>query len=539
MIRAAQWFLFGCLAALVRGQELLWEVHSVSGVRNGGVYSEFGDYDGDGAVDVLVGGTDYRRGYPLGIFRVLSGVSGSLLAELHPPYSWAGGYGNARGAGDFDGDGHPDVAFFAGSTTTGGWFDIWSIATGARLLQIPGVVGGAYGGAHACSLDVTGDGKADVVFVQGDANIRVHDHSGALLYTIPAPALGFVPRDLAVVGDLDGDGCDDFIVGAFEYVSGLHLGAVVLMSGKTGTPLRVHWGLQPGDLLNRDVRAAGDVDGDSVMDYAAGNYGSPIGRVLIWSGATGNLIRQWVATDPRYLGGRFLAGPDVDLDGRSDILVMAGGYPNIPGQVSHQGRVRALSSRDGQDLVHVASTQWTTVFTETYANLGVQPGNPYPVFAIVDDPVIPPYNNWQRIRVYRCSPPGTRFLGTACSSTGILPTIGIRRVDAQPTDHGRLLLGSAPPNALAILVVAPTSTVLPAPVPLGFLGLPGCDLLVEPAILEQRLTGSVGMDRGYAAVDFPAAMAATGGVEFAAQWVVFDPATLQHATTQRYEFRVQ
>ncbi|MBL8730238.1 MAG: hypothetical protein JNM25_17605, partial [Planctomycetes bacterium] len=63
--------------------------------------------------------------------------------------------------------------------------------------------------------------------------------------------------------------------------------------------------------------------------------------------------------------------------------------------------------------------------------------------------------------------------------------------------------------------------------------------LVTPAILEQRITGAAGMDRGYAAVDFPAAMAATGGVKFAAQWVVFDPVTGQHATTQRYEFRVQ
>ncbi|MBL8730228.1 MAG: VCBS repeat-containing protein, partial [Planctomycetes bacterium] len=519
MIRTASFVLFGCLTALLRGQELLWEVHSVTGVRHDGVYPDFGDYDGDGTDDLLVAGRDYRPGYPLGIFRVLSGLSGSLLAELHPPYSSAGGYGNARGAGDFDGDGHPDVAFFAGSSTTGGWFDVWSIATGTRLLQIPGVVGGAYGGAHSCRLDVTGDGLADVVFVQGDATIRVHDHSGALLYTIPAVSMGFIPVDIAVVGDLDGDGCDDYVVGAFEYITGFGLGAVVLISGKSGTPLRIHWGPQPYTFLNKDVRAAGDVDGDGVMDYAAGNYGSPIARVMIWSGATGNLIRQWVENDPRYFGGLFLAGLDVDLDGRADILVMAGGYPNTPGQVADQGRVRTLSTRDGQDLVHVASTQWTTAFAETYANLGVQPGNPYPVFATVDDPVVPPYNNWRRIRVYRCSPQGTSFVGAGCTTTGVQPTIGVRRVDAQPTDHGRLLLGSAPPNALAVLVVAPSTASLPAPVALDFLGLPGCDLLVTPAILEQRITGAAGMDRGYAAVDFPAAMAATGGVKFAAQWV--------------------
>jgi len=42
-----------------------------------------------------------------------------------------------------------------------------------------------------------------------------------------------------------------------------------------------------------------------------------------------------------------------------------------------------------------------------------------------------------------------------------------------------------------------------------------------------------------AAFDFPSTMAAANGSQFAAQWVVLDPATLDHATTQRLEFRVQ
>jgi hypothetical protein len=47
------------------------------------------------------------------------------------------------------------------------------------------------------------------------------------------------------------------------------------------------------------------------------------------------------------------------------------------------------------------------------------------------------------------------------------------------------------------------------------------------------------MDRGYAACDFASTMAAAGGTAFAAQWVVLDPATLAHATTQRLQFAVQ
>lgn len=164
--------------------------------------------------------------------------------------------------------------------------------------------------------------------------------------------------------------------------------------------------------------------------------------------------------------------------------------------------------------------------------------DPYPVFVVMDNPQIAPYPNWPRIRAYRSSPVGTRFVGRGCASSGAPPTIGIRRVDGTPTEHSRLVLGSAPANAFAVCVAAPTSLSLPAPVPLDFLGLPGCDLLVAPAILELRLTGASGMDRGYTAFDFPSSMVATGGVEFAAQWVVLDPVTLQFAATARYEFRV-
>lgn len=531
-------FVLVCsLAALVRGQELLWEVHTQTGVLHGGVYPEFGDYDGDGVVDVLVGCTDYRSGYPMDLFRVLSGTDGALLAELHPP--WGASLGYARGAGDFDGDGHPDVAFVNGFCVLAVSFEVWSIARGARLLEVPNFVCGPYGGPHICNADLTGDGEPDVVFVQGDGAIRAHDSQGKKLYRLPMQSSGFIPTDLVCVGDLDGDGCDDFLAGCAEYLSGQGLGAVILFSGRSGTPLRVHWGQQPLDFLNRDLRVAGDVDADGVTDYAAGNFSGIRGIVVIWSGATGQVLRQWVNNDPRYLGGLFLAGVDVDLDGRPDILDMAGGYPNIPGNPSLQGRVRSLSSRDGQDLVHVASTQWTGYYADTYANLGVQPGNPYPVFAISDTPIVPLTFSWPRIRAYRLSPLGTRFAGSGCSSSAVQPTIGIRRVDATPSDHSRLVLGSAPANAFAVCVVAPTSMSLGSPVPLDFLGLPGCDLLVAPAILELRLTGAAGMDRGYAAFDFPSTMAVTGGVEFAAQWVVLDPITLEHATTQRYEFRVQ
>lgn len=515
------------LAAPVCGQELVWEVHPVSGVRYGGCYPEFGDYDGDGFTDLLVGGTDYRSSYPLAIVRVLSGADGSVLEELHHPQNAIAFTGDV---GDFDGDGVPDITIGMGS-----YIDVWSLIRGVSLahLPIPPGSAGAYPGA-LCGLDCDGDHLRDVVYSLPNATILACDHSGTLLYTIPSLSLGFIPVDLATVGDLDGDGCDDFVVGAAELWTGLGYGAVILVSGRTGTPLRIHWGPQPFDGLNSDVRAAGDVDGDGVMDYAAGNKGGFRGVILVWSGATGAVLQQW-AVPVGELSGQVLAGMDVDLDGRPDVMSIVSAYQNPSGL---RGRVRMLSTHDGQDLVHLESQQYTTVWGQTYADLGVQPGNPYPVFALMDDPVVPPYNNWQRIRAWRCSPAGTRLVGAGCASTGAAPTIGIRRVDAAPSEHSRLVLGSAPPNAFAVCVAAPTSLTF-APLALDVLGMAGCDLLVPPAILELRLTGGSGMERGYAAFDIQAAMVPTGGVEYAAQWVVLDPATLAYATTARCEFRVQ
>jgi len=533
-MRATSLLLLGCLTAFARGQELLWTVHSLSGTDNVACMPSFGDYDGDGAEDLLVyalgsGGSSFDAR-----LRVLSGANGALLAELSVPFA---DIRFITGVGDFDLDGHPDVAFRRQGAFS---IEVWSIAGKRLLFLVPNTVNASYAGLFLGNGDLSGDGLPDLIYSRPDGQIDVFHSSGVLYYSIPALALGFAPRSLAGVGDLDGDGVADFVVGATEGITGLALGSVILVSGATGVPLRVHLGPYPGAWLNRDVRAAGDVDGDGVMDYAGGNSGGMGGLVMIWSGATGALIRQWHDADPRFLFGEFLAGIDVDLDGRPDVIDFAAGYPSPTGQPGGWGgRVLTLSSRDGQQLVDVPSLQYTVWWGRYYANLGVQPGNPYPVFVLMDNPAGPPFPQWARIRAYRCSPAGTRFVGSGCTNTSTVPTIGIRRVDAGPTDHGRLVLGSAPTDAFAVCVAAPTSLALATPVPLDFLGLPGCDLLVAPAITELRVTGASGMDRGYAAFDFPSAMVPTGGVEFAAQWVVLDVSNLQYATTARYEFRVQ
>lgn len=105
------------------------------------------------------------------------------------------------------------------------------------------------------------------------------------------------------------------------------------------------------------------------------------------------------------------------------------------------------------------------------------------------------------------------------------------------------MLGTAPYDALAICVAAPTSATtgggVSVPAPLDLLGMLSCQLLVPPVLMALRVTGNTGMDRGYAAVELTLPLVAIGGSEFAAQWVVLDPASLAYAVTERCEFRLQ
>jgi hypothetical protein len=525
-----------CVSALsAPSQQALWSVHSVSGIRYTNSAPWFGDLNHDGYDDLLASALDYAFPWTPRIVRVLSGRDGVVLGEV----AVSGDLSQMVGVGDYDGDGNSDFAYTYGSVVFQAT-EVWSVSPPHLILQIPGNTPGSIGGQLAGNLDCDGDGRPDLIVMHGNGRIHVYDHVGTLRYTIPAGQWGFPVRGITGVGDLDGDGADEFLCGASEAITIDYRGVAVVISGRTGAVLRMHWGPQPYDILNSDVMRTGDIDGDGVGDYACGNWGGFSGLVMAWSGATGVLIREW-RDQVGLLSGKFLVG-DVDLDGRPDILNMAPAHPGQP----WNGRIRTLSSRDGQDLVHVVPTQQVSDFGRGFADLGVQPGNPYPVFAQMDIPFVAPWNGWPRIRAIRCSPVGTQFVGQGCSTSPQVPTIGLRRVDPLQTsapDRSRIVLGSAPENALALCIVAPVASTIgggfTVPAALDPFGLSGCTLLVPPVLTAARLTGNAGMDRGYAAVDLMATLVPAGGAPYAAQWIVLDPVTLAHAATARFEFRVQ
>ena len=138
-------------------------------------------------------------------------------------------------------------------------------------------------------------------------------------------------RGLANVGDVDGDGGDDFLVSEPKAnLSGgrTSAGRVELVSGATNLVIRTHDGLVRHDELGGAVVGLGDVDFDGVPDYAIAAPAKDIalvqqaGQVSAFSGATG--IRLWTvngANQQERFGAEMVAISDMDGDGRPDLLV--------------------------------------------------------------------------------------------------------------------------------------------------------------------------------------------------------------------------
>jgi hypothetical protein len=162
-------------------------------------------------------------------------------------------------------------------------------------------------------------------------------------------------ESIASVGDIDGDGIEDFMVGASaaspdELVS--QSGAAYIFSGRNGSLLRTLVSPNPEFLgyFGAWVGGIADLNGDGVGDILIGAPNE--GRAYVFSGADGSLLLTLVSGDPEhsvFFGAPIVALPDIDGDGISDIAVGA------PGEDQAHGRAYLYSGATGALLHTLAS----------------------------------------------------------------------------------------------------------------------------------------------------------------------------------------
>lgn len=506
----------------------------------------FGDYDGDGVNDVV---TNYNPNpflsAPWGV-RILSGATGQALWSSIGVLPITGARAVDH-AGDVDGDGSPDFAALVvgGAVWPGFALEVWSPRRNALLWYYSGGrttenFGGLVFDSHmmAGDLDLNGDGRSEFMVISSgptESDLYAFDSSGALLYRIPfLPNGGWRANCITTMPDMDGDGARDLLLGIGN--GQLGVGTLTLLSGRTGSVIRVTPDLHPGDFQGGAVANAGDVDGDGVADYAgASYYTSPLTNIAIFSGATGAVIHQW--NDYWCYFDNLVGDIDVDLDGVPDLLVGNGGYPLTP---ALSGQIRCYSGRDGSVLWNHNSADGVEYFqANSFWALGPRPGNPYPLIGWTDGNY---YRNGSFGRLVtldtRLKGAG-RLVGDGFSSTGSTPDIGIRKANGRV----RITLADAPSTAFAWLAVAGASEStlggLALPLDLAPFGLSGCTAYVPPTLTGTTLTSGTAdpLGAGFGWVDLPIPQLNPTGIPFAAQWLVLDPFTGAYATSPRHEFR--
>ena len=261
-----------------------------------------GDVNGDGIADIIIGAPGYNsfqgRAY-------LYFGSTTISATPAPDQIWTGESsndlfgGSVSSAGDVNGDGFSDVIIGADGNDNG------VTDAGAAYIYFGGTtIGSTY------DLKFTGEAQSN-----------------------------FFGCSVSGAGDVNGDGYSDVIVGAryFKIANPFHRGRAYIYYGGSSMDVNadiIMDGESDTDEFGYSVANVGDVNGDGFSDVIVGapfwNV-SPIqtqGRVYIYFGGTDadnipDIVLDRANFGPAYFGLSVASAGDVDADGYSDILIGA------------------------------------------------------------------------------------------------------------------------------------------------------------------------------------------------------------------------
>lgn len=266
----------------------------------------------------------------------------------------------ARNIGDVDGDGVDDVTTSAPTWSADGGAPAgrvytYSSGTGALLWTADGDPGDQLGLGIESAGDADGDGVPDVVAGApgGDRTYVYSGVDGRVIHTLEAPLSGsFFGRKVSDVGDVDGDGHGDVLVGApADSTAGRGAGRAFVHSGRDGSILATLTGEEAGDSFGSAVGGTTE-DGTALLVVGAPNAGpGDRGRTYVFRGLDPepDFVIESDSVGAQ-LGGMFVSAVgDVDGDGRTDVYASDWGAAGDDGRPG-VGRIYVHSGLTGERL---------------------------------------------------------------------------------------------------------------------------------------------------------------------------------------------
>ena len=318
------------------------------------------DFDADGRPEVA---TVVSRPHAVEVL-ILSGSDGSRIASFPAVQGL-----NLR---------EPSLCFLPSSKQPRGYLavsareidliEVYSLASFEAVARIEAAPGEGWLGREMAAVgDIDGDGASEMLF---EAEPVVPSVAGSRLryglYStaerkrtrkIPGPAHKercSRGSGLGPVGDVDRDGAPDYAVR-----SGAH--AITIHSGRSGDPVRTIEGDGKEQFcFGHGMVSLGDVDGDRSEDTVVVSLpvgpGEVRGRFQVYSGKDGKLLHDVrPALILEEVGSAFAIAPDLDGDGALDLALSGYGI----GSIAMPGGVAVVSSKTGALLSQAKDSIYT------------------------------------------------------------------------------------------------------------------------------------------------------------------------------------
>lgn len=272
---------------------------------------------------LIITGTGPGFGPQIGVFDKYGNVEKRCFAYAETLRS-----GVRVATGDIDGDGKLDIITSAGPT--GGphikLFNSDCQPTSPGFFALDGKF---RGGTHLAVGDVDGDGIDEIIVGAGKgggAQITVHNAQGEVLANFFAYDRNFRGGVKPAAIDINNDGRDEIVV--VPESGSAHVRTFQLRPGEIKLLDPGFYAFEESDKSGASI-AGGDVDGDGYQEIVVSNGAGKTSMVRVYK-EIGTLVQEYYPYGENYSGGMDVSALDLNYDGIDEIITSpAGGGPNI------------------------------------------------------------------------------------------------------------------------------------------------------------------------------------------------------------------